>query len=170
MLDHAITSVRDLSYDLRPPGLDDMGLVPALAMYCDDFSEKSGVQVDFTAAGIDNFNLNSDIEIHIYRLVQEGLNNIRKHADARRAVVKLVGSFPHIILRIKDDGKGFDVAERARSPASQKRMGLRSMAERVNLLNGQMTVQSRPMQGTKIDIKFPFQEKTHGHQKDTHYR
>jgi PAS domain S-box-containing protein len=170
ILDGTITSVRDLSYDLRPPGLDDMGLGPALSMYCDDFSEKSGVQVDFTSAGIDNFTLDPDIQIHIYRLIQEGLNNIRKHADASRAVVKLVGSFPNIILRIKDNGKGFDVAERARSSDSRKRMGLRSMAERVNLLNGRMTVESRPMQGTKIDIKFPYQEKPYGPKKDPHHR
>ncbi len=142
----------------RPSGLDEMGLIKALDMYCEDFSENRGVKVDFQSAGLDLFKLDSDTEIHIYRLVQEGLNNIRKHADSDKAIVRLVGAFPNIILRIEDDGKGFDVKARELALGDEKRMGLRSMKERVNLLGGQMTIQSHPMQGTKISIKIPYQE------------
>jgi PAS domain S-box-containing protein len=158
LIDQTITVVRNLAYDLRPPSLDEMGLAEALEIYCEEFSENSGVEVDFQPAGIDKLNLDTDTEIHLYRLVQEGLINIRKHADADRVTIKLVGAFPNIILRIEDDGKGFNVKARELALDHEKRMGLRSMQERVNLLQGRMTIQSRPKKGTKIFIKFPFKE------------
>jgi signal transduction histidine kinase len=106
--------------------------------------------------------------MNLYRLIQEGLNNIRKHAAASRATVRLVGAYPNIILRIEDDGKGFNVEERARTADSEKRMGLRSMAERVSLMQGEMTIEAQPLKGTRIIIKFPFQEKKHG-PKENHF-
>ena len=96
------------------------------------------------------------LEINIYRLIQEGLNNIRKHADAHHVKIVLVASYPNIILRIQDDGKGFDVRAREAELDQTKRMGLRSMTERVNLLQGIIKIKSRPKQGTKIFIKIPF--------------
>jgi len=167
LIQQTITAVRNLAYDLRPPGLDEMGLVQALDMYCEEFSENSGVKVDFQPAGLHKLDLDFDAEIHLYRLAQEGLNNIRKHADAEQATITLIGSFPNIILRIEDNGKGFDVKARELALCNEKRMGLRSMKERVNLLGGQMTIQSRLMQGTKVFIKIPYKgqkdesEKTH---------
>jgi len=158
LIESTIKSVRDLAYDLRPPGLDQMGLEKALEMYCEEFSQTSRMNIDFQAAGMQGFNLDTDTQIHIYRLVQEGLNNIRKHAAAGRAFVKLLGASPNIILRIEDEGKGFDVLARELALDSEKRMGLRSMKERVNLLHGRMEIQSRPMQGTKIVIKLPLME------------
>jgi len=157
-LQRAINVIRDLSYDLQPPILAEMGLLKALEVYCEEFSSQFGRNVDFQAAGLNLYKLDADTEIHLYRLVQEGLNNIRKHADSENAIVRLVGVFPNIILRIEDTGKGFDVEARELVLGTEKRMGLRSMKERINLLGGQMTIQSRPMQGTKIYIKIPCQE------------
>jgi signal transduction histidine kinase len=159
LIDQTISTVRNLAYDLRPPVLDQIGLVRALEIYCDEFSENSGIKVDFQSAGIHKLNFDSNTEIHLYRLVQEGLNNIRKHAHAERATIKMVGAYPNIILRIEDDGKGFDVKARELKLDKEKRMGLRSMKERVNLLQGRMTIQSRPMKGTKILITYPFKGK-----------
>jgi PAS domain S-box-containing protein len=156
-LHRAINAIRDLSYDLQPPALAEMGLAKALEIYCEEFSSQLGIKVVFQSAGLNLFRLDSNTEIHLYRLVQEGLNNIRKHADTDRAFVRLVGVFPNIILRIEDDGKGFD-KERELELGDEKRMGLRSMRERTGLLGGQMIVQSRPMQGTRIFIKIPCQE------------
>jgi PAS domain S-box-containing protein len=166
ILQGTIGAVRDLSYEMSPPGLDDMGLIAALSMYCEEFAEKSGLKVDFQATGISAFRLDFDTEMNLYRLTQEGLNNIRKHAAARQATVKLVGNYPNIILRIEDDGKGFDLEERTRAAGSEKRMGLRSMAERVNLIRGEMAIQSQPMKGTQIFIKFPYQEEKHDSKKN----
>ncbi len=156
LIEQTIIVVRNLAYDLRPPGLDEMGLVEAIKMYCEEFFKNSGVKIDFQPAGIDKLDLDFDTEIHLYRLVQEGLNNIRKHANAGLATIRLVGASPSIILRIEDDGKGFDVKARELALNNEKRMGLRSMKERVNLFGGQMTIQSRPMQGTKVFIKIPY--------------
>lgn len=156
VLDRTISSVRNLSYDLRPPGLTELGLFRTLATYCEEFASENDLKVQFRSAGFKKMTLNSMVEINVYRLVQEGLNNIRKHAQAQRVKVKLVGVSPNIILRIEDDGRGFDVQEREHSINGQKRLGLRSMKERVNLLQGQMAIDSRPGMGTKILIKFPY--------------
>ena len=158
MLQETITTVRDLAYDLRPADLDHMGLVSALETYCEEFSEQSGLKVDFLSVGTKNLQLHPDAEINVYRLIQEGLNNVKKHAGASQATVKLLGAASNIILRIEDNGYGFDVEERARTAALEKRMGLRSMKERVSLLQGEMTIRSRPVEGTRIFIKFPYQD------------
>jgi signal transduction histidine kinase len=77
-------------------------------------------------------------------------------------IVRLVASFPKIILRIEDDGKGFDVEGRLLRASKEKRMGIGSMEERVNLLNGNLKIRSRLMEGTKIFIEIPFKEKKNG--------
>jgi signal transduction histidine kinase len=156
LLDRAIFTVRDLAYELRPPGLDEMGLVQALSMFCDDFSEKTLIRTDYHSAGIEKLKLDFNTRINLYRMVQEGLNNIHKHAQATRAAVKLTAVHPHIILRIEDNGRGFDVEKRARAIDSEKRMGLRSLQERTDLLGGAMVVASKPGQGAKILIKLPY--------------
>jgi len=158
-IEQTIISVRDLSYDLRPPGIDEIGLVTAIEIYCEEFSEKSGLKVEFQSAGMHHLDLGHDVRIHLYRLIQEGLNNIQKHANADRVTIKLVGASPNIILRIEDNGKGFNVRERELALGKEKRMGLRSMKERVNLLGGEITIRSRLMKGTKIVIKLPLKEK-----------
>ena len=152
---NTIAAVRDLSYDLRPPFLDQMGLVEAISHFCESFSEAHGVNVHFNAAGMDNLRLKFETEINMYRLVQEGLNNIRKHAHATDAFVKLIAASPNIILRIEDNGRGFDVERRLEAVTNEKRMGLRSMEERTRLLEGEMTVESLILKGTKIFIKIP---------------
>jgi PAS domain S-box-containing protein len=162
LLQHVITTVRGLAYDLRPPALDGMGLVRAVSMFCEEFAEKSGVRVEFSTSGVEEHALDSDTEINIYRLIQEGLNNIRKHASASLATVKLLMALKNLVLLIEDNGRGFDVAERIRFADHEKRMGLRSMKERVCLLQGRMEVQSRLMKGTRIIIKIPLREKTPG--------
>jgi signal transduction histidine kinase len=161
-IQESINAVRDLSYDLRPPTLDEMGLVQALFQYCNDFSEDNGINVDFRSAGMEILNLDFDTEINLYRLIQEGLTNIKKHADADHVTIRLVAAFPNIILRIKDDGKGFNVQKRMATITKEKRMGIRSMEQRAKLLQGEMEIQSRPMQGTKISIKFPYKGKKRG--------
>jgi PAS domain S-box-containing protein len=160
MAQEIIMAVRNLAYDLRPAELDQLGLIRALVQYCEDFSARTGIDVAFSSAGIDEIKLDFDTEIALYRLIQEGLNNVRKHAHADNAVVKIVESFPHIILRIEDDGKGFDVRDRLEQASVERRMGVRSMEERVALLNGVMKIESRPGQGTRIIIEVPYAERT----------
>ena len=77
-----------------------------------NFLEKNGINIDFFAAGLDDLAIPNNTEINLYRLIQEALWNIKKHADATNVTIKLVASFPYIILRIEDDGKGFNVKDR----------------------------------------------------------
>jgi signal transduction histidine kinase len=166
ILDRTIFTVRDLAYDLRPPGLDEMGLTQALSMFCSEFSEKTGIRTEFVSAGIEKAELDFTFKINLYRIVQEGLNNIHRHARAGLAVVKLTAAHPHIILRIEDNGVGFDVEQRAREIDSEKRMGLRSLKERSDLLGGNMIVRSKIGLGTKIFIKIPKAGWHHGRPQD----
>jgi signal transduction histidine kinase len=136
-----------------------MGLVQTLFQHCHDFSENNGINVDFHSAGMKDLKLDFDTEISLYRLIQEGLTNIKKHANADHVTIRLVAAFPNIILRIEDNGRGFDVQKRLATITKEKRMGIRSMEERTKLLQGEMELQSRPMQGTKISIKFPYKGK-----------
>ncbi|MBW2639466.1 MAG: PAS domain S-box protein [Deltaproteobacteria bacterium] len=158
MLQEIIKAIRDLSYYLRPSGLDEMGLIQTIFQYCHDFSEDNGINVDFHSAGMKDLTLDFDTEINLYRLIQEGLANIKKHADAEHVTIRLVAAFPNIILRIEDNGKGFDVQKRLATLSEEKRMGIRSMEQRAKLLQGEMEIQSKPMQGTKISIMLPYKD------------
>lgn len=165
ILQRTIAAVRDMAYDLRPPGLDQLGLVKTLYLYCEDFSKSNSVEIDFAAAGMDELDLEYETEINIYRLIQEALNNTIRHAEANQVTIRLVASSPDIVIRIKDNGKGFDVSDRRKKALKEKRMGLQSMVERVRLLQGKINIQSRPNKGTYILIEIPLKERTVGFQK-----
>ncbi len=158
ILQRSITEVRNLAYDLRPPGLDQLGLVRTLYIYCEEFEKTSGIRTDFSAAGLNNLKLDDDVQINIYRLIQEALHNAKKHARADRVVIRLVVSSPHLLVRIIDDGQGFDVARWKTHSLSEKHMGLQSMVERTELLGGSIDIRSRPASGTGIFIKIPIKE------------
>jgi PAS domain S-box-containing protein len=158
-LQKTILGVRNMAYDLRPPVLEGLGLVETIYRFCEDFTQMCGVTVDFQSAGLKNLKLDHAMQINLYRMVQEGLTNVRKHAAADRVMLKLVAAFPNILLRIEDNGRGFDVQARAATSSQEKRMGLRSMQERVNLMKGEMKLQSKPGRGTKVTIKLPVEEK-----------
>lgn len=157
-----IMSVRNLAYNISPASLSQSGLVPIVRQYCEEFSHHKGVIVDLFSAGMDAVRLDFDTEIGLFRVIQEALNNINKHAEAERVTIRLVASFPKIILRIEDDGKGFDLESRLEDALNERRMGIRSMEERVALLNGTIKVQSKLMQGTKIVAEVPYKEKCLG--------
>ena len=162
VLQDSISSVRDLSYDLRPAGMDQLGLVRTVYQLCEDFSEKNKLNVDFYSAGVKDLKLDFDTAINLYRLIQEGLNNINKHAQADNVIIRLVASSPNLILRIEDDGRGFDVDNRLSKALKEKRMGLSNMEERVSLLSGKMDIKSQIARGTRIFIEIPWQEKKNG--------
>lgn len=155
MLQKTIRNIRDIAYDLRPPILDQLGLVKTVFRYCEEFSETENTPIDFHSAGVDNLKLEADMEIHLYRLIQEALNNIRKHAKATQVRINMVTSFPNLLLRIIDNGIGFDANKHNTTEVNRKHMGLRSMEERVMLLNGNLDIQSRPGAGTRILIEVP---------------
>ncbi|PKN08207.1 MAG: sensor histidine kinase [Deltaproteobacteria bacterium HGW-Deltaproteobacteria-8] len=161
-LSKAITSIRDLAYDLLPPGLEDLGLVRTLARYCADFANRSGLVVDFFADGMEGVRLGFETQINIYRLVQESLTNVRKHAQAGQATVRIIRSYPSIIVRIEDDGQGVDLEPRQDEFYQAKKMGIWGMRERARLLGGRITLRSRPGQGMRIHIEIPLENMNNG--------
>lgn len=154
----AVTAVRDLSYDLLPPGLDQLGLVSAAFRFCEEFAVRHDLEVEFYADGMDGLRLDFELQINLYRIIQEALANVRKHARAKKAVVRLVASHPSILLLIEDDGRGFEVETRAAESLGEKRMGLWSMRERVRLLEGRMSIRSTPGRGARLHVEAPLRE------------
>ena len=159
ILEESIRSVRKISYELHPAGLDEMGIAVALEMLCNENSEHHAIDIGFHSAGIEKLKMDSNTQINLYRIVQEGLNNICRHAEAKSVRIKLVAAYPNIILRMEDDGKGFEIEKRMRETVHEKRMGLMSMRERANLLGGRARITSKEGKGTKVVVKFPFTKK-----------
>jgi signal transduction histidine kinase len=142
--------VRDLSLDLRPPMLDELGLVPTLLWHVERFAVRTGVEVDLRCARLDR-RLDAELEITVFRIVQEALTNVARHAGVKRAQVEVWASDQELGLRVEDRGRGFDVAAALAAPTS----GLGGMRERCRLLGGTLTIQSEPGGGTRLAAEFP---------------
>ena len=155
-LKKAIADVRDLAHGLRPPSLDQLGLLKTVYQYCETFSINHQIRVDFYSAGMDDLSLGFEKEINIYRIIQESLSNVSKHAEADTVTVRMTASHPNIILRIQDNGKGFDNEARVLDTAmNRKRMGISSIMERAGLIGGTVRIETRPGRGTKLVIVIP---------------
>jgi two-component system sensor histidine kinase DegS len=144
----ALDEVRRIIYDIRPMALDDLGLMPTLRKYIQGFSARYGIDAKFTVFG-EEYRMSSRLEIAIFRIVQEALNNIVKHADATQAEVK-IELRDKIRLIIKDNGIGFDVHEPKKGS-----YGLIGMEERLELLDGTIEIDSAKNKGTTIYIQVP---------------
>ena len=155
-LQKTLSSIRNLSYDLRPPDLEHFGLVQAIKLHCEEVTARTGLKIDFRAAGVKAAHLDYEAAINLYRIIQEGLTNVWRHAKAVNVNIRLVTSFPKIILRLEDDGQGFDVMEQEASTHGNKHLGLLGMRERVALLGGEMKIESQRKKGTKISIEIPW--------------
>ena len=152
VLHGCVDSVRQLSSGLRPASLERLGLVGAIRNYCDELTLRHGLKVEFTHHGMEGVRLGQEAEINLYRVVQEALHNVVKHASASEAGIQLVVSHPLIRMRIRDNGIGFDNGLHG---AKAEGLGLVGMAERVDLLNGTFKVASRPGAGTRIALEIP---------------
>ncbi|TVM18356.1 sensor histidine kinase [Oceanidesulfovibrio indonesiensis] len=150
-----IDSVRSLSYALLPPGLVQLGLVSTLFRFCEEFSSRTGIPVDFRAEGMDGLKVDFDFQINIYRIVQEALANVRRHAQASRVGVKLIASYPSVLLRVEDDGQGFPPEPIHGEGLRERHMGLWSMGERARLLGGVLRIRTAPGKGTRILVDIP---------------
>ena len=142
--------VHGISRQLHPSILDDLGLVSAIESECEAFSERDGVRVTFTPESVPA-GLPRDISLCLYRVTQEGLRNIAKHAQAKEAYVTLAGVDGGVLLTIQDRGVGFDLAQ----TRGKMGLGLDSMEERVRLLQGSLSIHSKPGQGTIIEVLTP---------------
>lgn len=153
VIDEAADQVRDLSIDLRPSLLDDLGLVVAVRWYLDRQAKSCGVPADFTTRSLsDDERFSSEVETACFRIVQEAFTNVARHARASRISVVLEKAEQDLVLLISDDGEGFD-SKALRANATT--LGLRSMEERVQAVGGSITIDSSPDLGTAIYARFP---------------
>jgi signal transduction histidine kinase len=142
--------VHDLSRQLHPSILDDLGLIKAVESECMNFSRREGIEIAFNHENIPT-GIPKDISLSLYRIIQEGLMNISKHACADHISVSLRGIDRDVLLSVQDDGIGFDSAEVKEKPG----LGFSSMHERVRLIHGELSIKSQPEKGTLITVRAP---------------
>ncbi|WP_368503254.1 sensor histidine kinase [Alkalihalophilus sp. As8PL] len=149
MVKSSLAEVRRIIYDLRPMALDDLGLVPTLSKYLANFEEHNRIAVRFKHFGRDQ-RIPEEYEVALFRLIQEGVQNAYKHAQPTEIQVKIEIKPTKVIMIIKDDGVGFDTTK-----LKEGSFGLMGMRERVNMLKGELTIQSKKDIGTIISIEVP---------------
>jgi two-component system sensor histidine kinase UhpB len=140
-----------LARQLRPTALDDHGLLPAMASQVRRFAAQTGIKADLNATGSENAKLQPDEEIAVYRIAQEALANIARHAAASQVEVGLRTDGDGVQLTVRDDGRGFVPG----APADGGGLGLGGMAERARLVGGELTIESRPGSGTELCLRVP---------------
>lgn len=156
-----------LVYELRPTLLDDLGLVAAIKWLLDNNLRLAGVTVNLKTAGRPR-RLAPRLETTLFRVVQEAVSNIARHAQAKNVSVALRFKKSAIGVHVKDDGRGFDVEEAISSKDRPRGLGLLGMKERVELMNGTLNIRSRLGIGTEINIEIPLnQEVPNGKDKNT---
>jgi signal transduction histidine kinase len=160
LVERTLQQVRTLSLDLRPSLLDDLGVVSALRWYVDRQAQRAGFEAKFIAELPDK-RLPSDLETTCFRVVQEALTNIIRHAQAKHVWIELRDAENLLELVIRDDGVGFDVGAVAEHAAGDLSLGILGMQERVQLIGGQITIESDPNQGTEIQVYFPLFPEQH---------
>ncbi|WP_082233347.1 sensor histidine kinase [Halobacillus massiliensis] len=148
----ALHDVRRIIYDLRPMALDDLGLIPTLKKYLTNVEEYSNVQIRFLSLGSEE-RIDSKYEVAIFRLIQEAVQNAVKHAEATGIDVKIELKSHMAAIIIKDDGKGFDPWKKR-----EKSFGLVGMRERVDMVNGELHINSKPGEGTIVTIHLPLKQ------------
>ncbi len=151
----ALDRLRDMARELRPSALDDLGLEAALQRYVADYGRKHQVDVDFQSQGFKGSRLTPATETALYRIAQEALNNVVRHAHAENVSVLLERRDGHAVLVVEDDGTGFDVDALRHLGAPAAKLGLLGMEERAALVGGTLTVESSPGSGTAVFVEVP---------------
>ena len=162
LLDSVMKEAREISYNLMPSVLDDFGLAPALQLLSEQFSNRTNVKVQFQAHGIAD-RLDSNLEIGLYRIAQESLNNVSKHAEATEVNLQIIRHSNGIRLVIEDNGKGITNQPSLIRATGKGGMGLPGMRDRASSMGGVLTIDSTPNNGTLITVEVPL-IKSHNHE------
>ncbi len=144
--------IRDFIFDLRPMMLDDLGLVPTLRRHIENFEKKTGIATSLRVIGTER-RLSPDLEVTLFRAIQELLLNAELHANSSQIQVMLDLQDSGIIATVEDNGRGFNVAEAIAQSRAHKSLGLASVRQRVEMLNGTVRFQSSPGRGTQVRIE-----------------
>jgi signal transduction histidine kinase len=146
--------IHQVASDLRPTALDDLGLYKALEAVCAEVRRRFGISVDFQSLG-GRQRLGPDVEIAVYRAVQEAVNNVVKHAQARNVSVVVDRRATELRIVVEDDGNGFDLQEFSQSDTRHSKLGLSVIEERLTLLGGSLAIESEPGHGTSLFMRIP---------------
>jgi len=158
LAEHTLDGVHKLIFDLRPSMLDHLGLVPALRSYAESRLTEQGVRVVVDEISAPR-RLEPEVETAVFRVVQEAINNIARHAAARNVWIQLGFNYPNLTVTVEDDGIGFEPSSIHASPGSLRGLGLMGMRERLEILGGDLEFTSLPGQGTEITITVPLTER-----------
>ena len=161
ILDQVLQHIRSLVLDLRPSLLDELGLVPALRWYVGRQAGRAGWDLKFCADGI-TMRPSADVEIACFRVTQEALTNVARHAQAKKVDVRLEMGNQELALIIRDDGIGFDPQYIRTGTPPGTSVGLSGMEERVRLVGGQIAIHSAPAMGTEIRATFAIPSRPDG--------
>ena len=151
LVNDLMARTRKLSLDLRPATLDHLGLLPALLRLMSQYSSQTSVQVNFRHDGLEGRRFDPELETAAFRIVQEALTNVARHARAAEAVVRIWADQHSLSIHIEDQGQGFDVATVF---AASQSSGLSGMRDRALLLGGNFTVDSQPGNGTRLTAEW----------------
>jgi signal transduction histidine kinase len=141
--------------DLRPAALDGVGLLTAVRRYTEDWSQRYRIEVDVHGIGLDSARLPPHLETTLYRVVQEAMTNVLKHAQAGRVGLILERRRAHVLVIVEDDGRGFDADAVLDTPGARRGLGLVGMRERVELAGGTLQIESTPGRGTTVFARIP---------------
>lgn len=153
-----LADVRQIIFDMRPMSLDDLGLVPALRQLISKMVERKVLEADLQMDGKEH-KFDKHIEVTLFRIVQEALNNIHRHADVNKGKVRMLYTGDHLAIMIADEGQGFDVEalrEQRRNPDGDGHFGILGMEERAKIIGATLTVNSKVGEGTRVHIKMPY--------------
>jgi len=153
-IDQVIEDVRHLSRDLSPSILEDLGLSTALRRLVENLARNYNLKASFDMVEIDHL-FSLEDQVIMYRIFQEALNNIRKHAQATNLSIAIKQKNSNIIFMVEDDGKGFNVEQVLTDDAVEKGLGLATMEERARMLGGSLDIQSQTDKGTRITLTIP---------------
>jgi signal transduction histidine kinase len=156
IVDQLMHQVRDLSLELRPAMLQDLGLEPTLRWYINTLANRRDIEIKFETVNLEG-RYSEPIETGLYRIIQEALTNVSKHSNASSVQLCLERNESQIHLQIEDNGQGFDVEKVLASSSGIKGVGLVAIRERINSLNGDLQIRSEPGKGTQLLINIPME-------------
>jgi PAS domain S-box-containing protein len=159
IVDEALERVRELSIELRPSLLDDLGLSVALRQYVDRYAQRTGIIAEVLNGFKDDSRLPRELETACFRITQEALTNVARHAHAVSVSVQLERFRERMLLTIMDDGVGFDIANLRKSASEASALGLRGMEERALAVGGYVEIDSGAGRGTRVRATFPFKQR-----------
>jgi signal transduction histidine kinase len=155
-----LKEIREVALHLRPSVLDDLGLLAALRHYLKGYQNRRRLLVDFQALGLDGKRLPPEVETSLFRITQQALTNVARHAQARHVTVLLEHRGSSVLLIVEDDGRGFDAIRVMNAPPHEGNLGLYCMRERASLVGGTLTIEATPGRGTTVFVRIPLESRT----------